>query len=165
VITTRDFRAASGCFGTGITVVTTVSGGRDHAMTANSFTSVSLDPMLVLVCADHSTRFHDAVLDSGFWGVSILAVPARDAAVRLASKGRPLEGQLDEFPYARGPVTGTALLTEALATLECRTWATYDGGDHTVVVGEVVGLELLDPDGPPLAYQRGRYATLVPLDG
>ncbi len=162
MIETADFRAASGCFGTGITVVTTLHDGVDHAMTASSFTSVSLSPMLVLVCAERSTRFHDAVLAEGTWGVSILAVEARSAAVWLASKGRPLEGQLDGIAHHRGEVTGAALLEDSLATLECRTWATQTAGDHTIVVGEVVGLDHAGRARDALAYHRGGYATLQP---
>ena len=104
--TAAEFRRAAGLFATGIAVVTTVVDGVDHAMTANSFTSVSLDPLLVLVCVERDTRFHDALLASGRWAVSVLDVSARDTAVWLATKGRPLEGQLDRVPHAgpRSPV-------------------------------------------------------------
>ena len=90
-------------------------------MTASAFTSVSLDPLLVLVCVDKEARFRDAVLESGIWGVSVLSRAGRRAADWFATKGRPLVGQLDRFPHHRGQVTGAALLDDALAWLECRT--------------------------------------------
>src|SRR6187551_1696115 len=86
------FRRAVGHFATGVTVVTARVDGIDHAMTASAFTSVSLDPVLVLVCVDKEARFRDAVLESGQWGVSVLSVAGRQAADWFATKGRPLIG-------------------------------------------------------------------------
>jgi flavin reductase (DIM6/NTAB) family NADH-FMN oxidoreductase RutF len=154
------FRRAVGHFATGVTVVTTRVGGVDHAMTASAFTSVSLDPVLVLVCVDKEARFRDAVLESGTWGVSVLAVADRRAAEWFAMKGRPLIGQLDRYPHHRD-VTGAALLDSAVAWLECRTHAVYDGGDHDIVVGLVVSAVEVDRDGVPLVYHRGRYGRLA----
>lgn len=154
------FRAAMSHFPSGVTVVTTVQGGIDHAMTASAFTSVSLDPPLVLVCVDKSARFHQAVALSRFWGASILAGSQLPAARRLAVRGRPLAGQLDAFPHRRGEHTGAALLEHALCRLECRTWEMYDGGDHTIVVGEVVGLEIAEHDEPAMVYFRSAFAAL-----
>jgi flavin reductase len=154
------FREAMSRFASGVAVVTTVQDGVDHAMTANAFTSVSLDPPLVLVCVDKSTRFHQAVALSRLWGASILAGSQHDVARRLAVRGRRLAGQLDEFPHGRGEHTGAALLEHAVCVLECRTWEMYDGGDHTIVVGEVVALETEDPEQPPMVYFRGIFTTL-----
>jgi flavin reductase (DIM6/NTAB) family NADH-FMN oxidoreductase RutF len=154
------FRRAVGHFASGVTVVTTRVGGVDHAMTASAFTSVSLDPLLVLVCVDKEARFRDAVLESGTWGVSILSVADRRAAEWFAMKGRPLIGQLDRYPHHR-EVTGAALLDSAVAWLECRTHAVYDGGDHDIVVGLVVSAVEVDRDGVPLVYHRGRYGRLA----
>jgi flavin reductase (DIM6/NTAB) family NADH-FMN oxidoreductase RutF len=129
-------------------------------MTANSFASVSLEPPLVLVCVERETRFHGAILEAGEWAVSILAAPARGAAQWLATRGRPLVGQLDPVPHRRGPVTGAALLDDSLAWLEMRTTAVHPAGDHTVVVGEVVALEVaLDP-GDALTHYRGAFGRL-----
>jgi len=154
------FRRAVGHFASGVTVVTTRVGHTDHAMTASAFTSVSLDPVSVLVCVDREARFRDAVLESQFWGVSVLSTAGRRAAEWFATKGRPLVGQLDRFGHHRGRTTGVALLDEAIAWLECRTLAVYDGGDHDIVLGEVVDLGFGDRDGPPLLYYRGRYGTV-----
>jgi len=161
--TERLFRSVASRFATGLTVVTTVADGVDHAMTANSFTSVSLDPLLVLVCVERNTRFHDAVLTSGAWAVSVLDEDAEATAVWFATKGRPLAGQLDRVGHRPGPATGCALLDDALAWLECATWRTYPGGDHTIVVGEVLGAQQRpDPVPGPLVYHRRRYHRLGP---
>jgi flavin reductase (DIM6/NTAB) family NADH-FMN oxidoreductase RutF len=150
------FRRAVGHFASGVTVVTTRVGLTDHAMTASAFTSVSLDPVLVLVCVDKEARFRDAVLESGWWGVSILAAGSKGTADWFAMKGRPLIGQLERYPHHRS-VTGAALLDGAVAWLECRTHAVYDGGDHDIVVGAVLSAVEGDRDGAPLVHHRGRY--------
>jgi flavin reductase (DIM6/NTAB) family NADH-FMN oxidoreductase RutF len=157
---TADFRRAVGRFATGICVVSTVADGLDHAMTVNAFTSVSLDPLLVLVCVETEARFCDAVLASGFWGVSILDAAARPAADWLATRGRPLQGQLDTLPHARGPATGAPVLLAASAWLECRTHAVHPGGDHLIVVGEVLSVGLGPEDSGALLYHRAAYRKL-----
>lgn len=158
--TTAEFRRAVGRFATGICVVSTVADGRDHAMTVNAFTSVSLDPLLVLVCVEADSRFCDAVLASGQWAVSVLDATARPAADWLATRGRPLQGQLDAVPHRRGPVTGSAVLEAASAWLECRTHAVHPGGDHLIVVGEVVSVGLGRDDAGALLYHRSAYRKL-----
>jgi len=164
------FRRAAGQFPGGIVVVTT-SGG--HAMTVSAFASVSLEPPLVLFCAEKIARFHDAVLEAGAWAVSILAEDAEKTARWLATRGRPLEGQLDELPHHPGPATGAPLLDGALATLECQTYAVYDGGDHSIVVGRVTAVNDPPPargaaPGPPargpLIHHAGRYRRLRPSE-
>lgn len=155
-VDTDVFRRTVGQFATGVTVVTTRVGALDHAMTASAFTSVSLDPVLVLVCVDKEARFRDAVVEAGTWGVSVLSASGRRAADWFATKGRPLVGQLDRYPHHRG-VTGAALLDDALAWLECRTQAVHDGGDHDIVVGEVLAAVEGDRDAAALLYHRSRY--------
>lgn len=156
----RAFRKVVGRFATGVTVVTTVVDGADHAMTVNSFTSVSLDPVLVLFCAEKASRFHGAVLLSGTWGVSVLADDSADVSAWFASRGRPLRGQLAGFRYERGQATGAALFSDALATLECRTTAVHDAGDHSIVLGEVLAAAVPRRDARPLLYYEGRYRSL-----
>lgn len=158
--TPDHYRLALGRFVTGVTVVTTRSGGHDHAMTANTFTSVSLEPPLVLVCVEEEARFHDAILDSGEWGVSILGAGRRATADWLSTRGRPLHGQLDRVPHVRGTMTGAALLEGALATLECRTVATHPAGDHTVVLGQVLSVRVPEHPDDALIYYRSRYGSV-----
>src|SRR5664279_779430 len=93
------FRRAMGRFATGVTVLTTPTRDVDHAMTASALTSVSLEPLLLLVCIDREGRFHDAVLEAGLWGVSVLTADQRPVADWLATRGRPLHGQLDRVPH------------------------------------------------------------------
>lgn len=157
------FRAALGRFGSGVTVVSTVHDGVDHLMTASAFTSVSLDPPLVLVCSHLTSRFHDAVLESGTWGVSILAEGAMKTSAWFAHRGRPLDEQLLGIGHHRGQ-SGVALLDEALGWLECRTHAVHDGGDHAIIVGEVTAAGVLDDADDPLLYYRSHYGTMVRLD-
>ncbi|MGL5862326.1 MAG: flavin reductase family protein [Phycicoccus sp.] len=155
-----EFRHALGRFATGVTVVSARVGEVDHAMTANAFTSVSLDPLLVLVCVEREARFHDAIVEAGQWAVSVLDHAHRAVAEWLATRGRPLHGQLDRVPHHRGPFTGAALVEGALAGLECRTTNVHLAGDHSIVVGEVLSVELPDKPGTPLLYHRGNYSQL-----
>lgn len=157
-VTPTSLRHAMAHFATGVTVVTTLEDGHDHAMTANSVTSVSLEPPLVLVCVRKDSGWHDAVLSSGVWGVSIMPTAGRPAATWLSTGGRPLQGQLSRVPHHRGEL-GVALVDDALATLECRTHALHEAGDHTIVVGEVVSSSADARGDDPLIYYRSRYTT------
>ena len=155
------FRQAMGRLVQGVCVVTTVADGHDHAMTANTVTSVSLDPLLVLVCVETESRWHDAVLEHGAWGVSVLSADQRALSEWFATRGRPLHGQLDRAPFHRGPQTGVALLDGAMTRLEVRTTSTHPAGDHVIVVGEVLSLDLPDVVGPALVHYRGRYGSIA----
>ena len=162
--TADEFREAVSRFATGITVVTCVVDGVDHAMTANAFASVSLDPLLVLVSVERDSRFHDAVSMARAWGVSILHARAEESARWLATKGRQLDGQMEQVPHHRSPTLGVAWLDHSLATLECRTVDTLKAGDHDLVVGEVVTIQGADPGQPgdsgrldPLLYFQRHY--------
>ncbi|HEY3561432.1 MAG TPA: flavin reductase family protein [Kribbella sp.] len=156
-----EFRAALGRFASGITIMSTLQDGVAHAMTANAFTSVSLDPPLVLVCVDKGVRMHAAVLDCGYWAISVLSGEQQAVAERFARSGRDLYSQFDGIGTTAGPKTGCPTVDGALSWLECRTWATYDGGDHTIVVGEVLSLATGHPDDPgALIYYSGDYREL-----
>jgi flavin reductase (DIM6/NTAB) family NADH-FMN oxidoreductase RutF len=155
------FRRAMGRFVTGVTMLTTRSRDVDYAMTASALTSVSLEPLLVLVCIEREARFHDTVLEAGIWGISVLSGAHRSTADWLATRGRPLHGQLDRIPHHHGPQTGVALLDGSLSTFECRTTAVHPAGDHSIVLGAVVSVTSATHSGPALVYYRGRYATLA----
>ena len=155
------FRRAISRFATGVAVLTTRTRDIDHAMTANALTSVSLEPLLLLVCVEREARFHDAVVDAGVWGLSVLSAGDRPGADWLATRGRPLHAQLDLIAHHRGPQTGVPLLDGALSTFECRTTAVHPGGDHSIVVGEVVSVTTAAHPGEALVYYRGRYGTLA----
>lgn len=155
-----EYRRVVGRYATGVTVVTTAVGGEQHALTCNSFASVSLDPVLTLFCVDKVARFHAAVLASGHWAVSVLTVGQEDLSRRFAVRGRPLEDDFSDVQHTVGPHTGAAVVDGALAALECRTVSTVDAGDHTVVVGEVLGVSVPERDVEPLLYYEGRYRRL-----
>lgn len=155
--TAAEFRTALGRFATGIAVITTTVGGEDHAMTANAFTSVSLEPPVVLMCVEKVARFHDAVLEAGVWGVSVLAEDGLEISRWFALRGRPLDGQFDGVELTRGKATGVPLLAAALGTVECRTRSVHDGGDHVVVLGDALCVAVPAPQGRPLVYWSGGY--------
>jgi flavin reductase (DIM6/NTAB) family NADH-FMN oxidoreductase RutF len=154
------FRRVAGRFATGIAVVTTRHDGVDHAMTVNAFTSVSLEPLVVLICVEKITRFHRAVMASGVWAMSMLSEDAEQASRWFAEKARPTGGQLADYTYRPGPATGMPVLDIAMAVIECRTRAVQDGGDHDVVLGDVVGLWADPAARRPLVYFEGRYGQL-----
>ncbi|MGI5286983.1 flavin reductase family protein [Nonomuraea polychroma] len=152
------YRKVVGRFATGVAIVTTRLGDTDHAMTVNSFTSVSLEPLLVLFCAEKVARFHDAVLEAGVWGVSVLPASMEEASRFFAHRGRPLNGQLARWPHHRGQ-SGVALFDAAIATLECTTTNVHEGGDHSIVVGAVTSMGTPSEEAP-LMYHEGRYRRL-----
>jgi flavin reductase (DIM6/NTAB) family NADH-FMN oxidoreductase RutF len=157
------YRRVVGHFATGVTVVTAAVSGSQHAMTASSVTSVSLDPVLMLVSVEKIARFHDAVLAAGSFAVNVLAADQEPISRRFATRGRPHHvAELPGVRYHVSELTGALVLDDCLATLECTTWAVYDGGDHSLVVGEVVRLALHRPDAEPLVYYAGRYGRLAP---
>jgi flavin reductase (DIM6/NTAB) family NADH-FMN oxidoreductase RutF len=143
---------------TGVTVVATVHEGIRYGMTVNSFTSVSLKPLLALFCCEHDASLHDPVLATGSWGVSVLTADQSETSQWFATRGIAGVDQMRDRPCRSGPVTGAPLLEGALAWFECRNWQTYDGGDHTIVVGEVVAASVA-ADHAPLLYFRGNYTT------
>lgn len=154
-----EFRRVLGHFVTGVVVVATRVPGRDEpcGLTASSVASVSLDPPLVLVCVDKGADSHDCILEAGFFSLNILAAGQEDVSRRFASWD--LEAKFQGVGYRTGE-TGAPILEESLAWLDCRVWASYPGGDHTIFVGEVVAGDA--EDGVPLVYYRGGYGRFVP---
>ena len=144
----------------GVTVVATVDAdGTPHGMTVNALTSVSLDPVLVLFCCEREASLHAPVLASGQWTVSMLTAEQEHLSRWFATRERHGTEQFAGLATRVGGHTGVPILVESLAWLECRTWATYDGGDHTIVVGEVLDLGL-GTAGAPLLYYASEYRTL-----
>lgn len=157
-VTEADFRRSLAAFATGVGVVTCVADGQDHAMTANAIASVSLHPPLVLVAVNRTARFWEALRSQQYWAVSVLTADARDHAAWLATSGRPLQGQLDTVPHHRTE-RGIAVLDQALAWLECRTFETVNAGDHMIVIGEVEATRQ-GRDEEALLYWRSGYRQL-----
>jgi flavin reductase (DIM6/NTAB) family NADH-FMN oxidoreductase RutF len=160
----KRYRHVVSRFATGVTVVSTVVDGVRYGLTVNSFTSVSLDPLLVLFCCEIDCEFHEPVLTAGRWGVSVLSETQAEDATWFATRGVPGVDQFTGRPGVRsGRMLAVPLLTDALATFECRTWTTYEGGDHTVVIGEVVEATITN-DGDPLLYFGSAYRGVAPSD-
>lgn len=170
-VSNDEFRAAMSRLAAGVCLITahepasTGDGprGEDVGMTATAFMSVSLDPPLVLVSLREGSRMDDLLAEQPLWAVSVLADSQLQVAGRFAMKNRISDRLLFEgLPHVRGAVSGAPLLTGALATLECRTESRVEAGDHTLVIGRVLGAALPVPDAPPLTYFRGRYRHLTP---
>lgn len=160
-----DLRAVMRNWAAGVAVATTYAGERDHAVTVNSFTSVSLDPPLALVCIGRTSRFAAPVRESGTWAINVLPAEAEDLATGLARRGGPPGPVFEGVAHHRG-VTGAALLDDALATLECRTVAIHPGGDHDIVVGAVLSTSVgpyADRDVPAAAGAAGDDDERAPL--
>ncbi|TDD35512.1 flavin reductase [Actinomadura sp. KC06] len=158
----KALRRTFGTFATGVTVVT-VGGATPHAMTANSFTAVSLDPPLVLVCVGHKAVMHHA-LGAGLFGVSVLTAGQERIARHFADTSRPLgAAQFEDVDTDTGPLTGAPLIAGALARFECETWNTCDGGDHSIFLGRVLSMDRPDADhDEALLFYQGRFHRLEP---
>ena len=151
-----EFRTALGCFASGVTVVTTVCpDNKPGGITVSAFTSVSLEPPLVLVCIDKRASVHDSLTEGKHFAVNILAEDQEHLSRLFASKE---QDRFSRAPYQPG-VTGAPVLHGAAASLECRVVSAYPGGDHTIIVGEVESTAVADRR--PLAYHRGGYARLI----
>jgi flavin reductase (DIM6/NTAB) family NADH-FMN oxidoreductase RutF len=157
VIDSTLLRRAFGAFATGVTVVTT--GGSEatwHGMTANSFTSVSLDPPLVLVCVDQKAIMHRR-LECGYFAVSVLSAEQEEVARHFANRRRTLgSAEFDAMDWRPGPLTGAPLIEKALAHFECALWRRYDGGDHTIFLGELLWFDRRS-DENALLFLGGRF--------
>lgn len=152
-LTAADFRRVAGNYATGIAVVTTLHGDAAHAMTANSFTTVSLNPLLVSFCVQHGTRFRDAVAASGFWAVSFLTRRQIPLARWFATTGRPLADQFHGIPvFAAG--NGSPVLAESLAAISATTVQSVAAGDHDIVVGLVSQLFARNPSTQDAAITK-----------
>lgn len=153
-----EFRRILGHWVTGVSVVTAQSAGRmPCGLTANSFCSVSLDPPLVLVCVERIADSHDCIVEAGSFCVNVLdseheAVARRFADQDVGEKFRALAYRTEQ--------TGAPVLEAALAWVDCRVWASYPAGDHTIFIGLVLAGDARA--GTPLLYYRGGYGRFTP---
>jgi flavin reductase len=151
-----EFRRIMAHLATGVTVVTAAAPpGSGRGLTASAVASVSLDPPLVLACVDRKSDTHDCIERAGAFAVNVLG--SGDEAVARRFADRPAEEKFDGIAF-RKEATGAPVLEGALGWVDCRLWAAYDGGDHTIFVGEVVSG---DADaGSPLLHFCGGYVRL-----
>ncbi len=160
-VTSEEFRAVLGRFATGVSVVTTCDGNRRAGMTVNAFTSVSLDPPLVLVCVERTTYIHDLLLRNGYYAVNILAEEQEELSNCFAGRS---EYRYSEFCGVSSHVvaTGAPVFDDALAFIDCRIVNVFPGGDHSIFVGRVEALG--GDERRPLLYYRGTYPRLEGAD-
>jgi flavin reductase (DIM6/NTAB) family NADH-FMN oxidoreductase RutF len=152
----QEFRRVLGAFAAGVTVVTTVDDeGKPYGLTATAFTSVSLQPPLVLVCVDKRSESHPHFHTSQIFAVNFLALGQEDLSRRFAVSGGDKFG---DITFRRGP-TGAPVLPDALGHVECRIVDIFEAGDHTVFIGQVESADAID--GEPLLYFRGGYRQLA----
>ena len=149
------FRAVMGRFASGVTIVTaTDSDGSDHGMTVSAFSSVSLQPPLVVVCIDQVASMHDILVNAQYFAINILASNQEPIARRFADTGAQ---RFEGIGYRSGE-NGVPVLNDVLAFIECRRVSSTTAGDHTIIVGETVATAVRD--GRPLLYYRGGFAQL-----
>jgi flavin reductase (DIM6/NTAB) family NADH-FMN oxidoreductase RutF/pimeloyl-ACP methyl ester carboxylesterase len=152
----RTFRDALGCFATGVTIITAMGpDGQPIGLTANSFTSVSLDPPLLLVCVANNAGSAPVLREAGRFAVNVLQIGQQPTSNRFAGKG---EDRFANTPWEVGEF-GTPVLTGSLSSFECARDAVHDGGDHFILVGRVLKA-MFEPRRDPLLYFRGKYRRL-----
>ncbi|HYN87008.1 MAG TPA: flavin reductase family protein [Ardenticatenaceae bacterium] len=157
-IATDFFKEAMSYFATGVTIVTTRHGDEVHGMTVNAFCSVSLNPMLVLVSIEKTLATHAMIEASGVFAVNILRLSQMEWGERFAGLIPNVEDRFEGIAF-KSATSGSPLLPGAIAWVDCRVWAAYDGGDHTLFLGEV--LEGAVPGGAePLLYYHRRWSRL-----
>jgi flavin reductase (DIM6/NTAB) family NADH-FMN oxidoreductase RutF len=149
------FRKAAGRFATGITIATVVDpSGAPHGLTINSFTSVSLEPPLVLICIAHAAVTVESFRTAKYFGINILASDQRDLSDHFARKGHDRFSSIEWLPGE----TGVPLLPGVLAAMECEVYSTVRAGDHDIFLGQVLRLEMHEKH--PLLYWASGYHTL-----
>jgi flavin reductase (DIM6/NTAB) family NADH-FMN oxidoreductase RutF len=157
-VTADEFRRACGRFATGVTVATVLdSKSVPHGLTVSSFTSVSLDPPLILICLGHAVTCIDAFRAASHFGINVLSSAQRDISDRFARKGHD---RFNGVPWVSGE-TGVPLLPDSLARIECAVHERFVSGDHDILVGRMVRAEVAE--GDPLLYFASRYREILEL--
>jgi flavin reductase (DIM6/NTAB) family NADH-FMN oxidoreductase RutF len=160
-LTATDFRHALGHFATGVTVITAPRAtGQAYGMTANSFTSVSLDPFLTLVCVDQRSHLLPLLKQNRFFGVNVLKEQQQALSVYFAQSEQTSEAGAKLDIRYRWTQQGIPLLEDTIAQIVCRVVASYIAGDHTIFLGEVQSADLFP--GEPLLFFRSHYRQLAP---
>jgi flavin reductase (DIM6/NTAB) family NADH-FMN oxidoreductase RutF len=157
VVSSDEFRRACGRFVTGVAVAAVIGeGGVPHGLTVSSFTSVSLQPPLVLICLGHAVTNIEEFRRARYFGLSFLRDDQRPLSERFALKGHD---RFDGVAWYSGG-TGAPLIAGALGAMECAAYQRFNSGDHDIFVGEVVRAHV--SDGSPLIYYASRYRGLSP---
>lgn len=150
------FRRVCGCFPTGVTVATAIGDdGQPHGITLSSFTSVSMEPPLVLVCIDHHSQMIQHLAVNSHFAINVLSNDQQEVSLRFAKQW---ENRFSGVPWRRG-LSGAPLLDDTSAALECRVHQVFAAGDHLIIVGRVLALSYTDR--APLIYLRSSYTTAL----
>ena len=155
-VSQADFRKVLGRFATGVTVVTTCDGEHRLGITVNAFSSVSLDPPLILVCIEKTSYLHQVMLRNGSFAVNVLSEDQLDLCKCFAGHSAARRNFCDTPSHTA--VTGAPILDHSLGWIDCRIVNVYPGGDHSIVVGHVEALG--GGEGRPLLYHRGKYPKI-----
>ena len=155
MVTKDEFRTAMADFATGVTIITTNDDqGQPHAMTANSFTSVCLEPPVVLVCVAHSTNTHQILAESGWFGVNILSQGQEEVGAYFARRPEDRTGGVD-YSFSQGE-DGLPILDDSMVYMGCQIIGSHIYGDHTIYLGEVKEIRKADV-GTPLLFYKSRW--------
>ena len=155
-VSSDEFRRACGRFATGVTIASVMDeNGTAHGLTVSSFTSVSLEPPLILICLGHEVTNIEAFRRASHYGISVLREQDRQLSTHFATKGHD---RFNSVGWHRG-TTGVPLIDCALAAFECEVHQRFTSGDHDILVGRVV--ETRVKEGPPLIYFASRYCKLT----
>jgi flavin reductase (DIM6/NTAB) family NADH-FMN oxidoreductase RutF len=158
-VSSDTFKAALGSWAAGVSVVTTRQGDMVYGITVSSFSSVSIDPLLILVCLANSNRLPRMVQETGTFAVSILAEGQEQISGWFAQSGREPVGKFEEFGTIEMH-TGSPIIDGSIAHLDCVLEQAIPAGDHTIMLGRVVGAAA-DSQKKPLIYFRRGYRPLV----
>lgn len=140
----------------GVTVVTTQADDGPKGMTVSSFTSVSLSPPLVLVSVAKGSQIHNQYREARGFAVNFLADDQKSVSDRFAGRTEDLD-RFEGLKFRLG-MTGSPIIDGVRAVIECKTWRVYEGGDHSLIIGEVVAAQVLS-DKRPLVYYAQQYTT------
>lgn len=156
-----DFKQALSRWASGVTVVTTLSAeGHPKGMTASSFTSVSINPLLILICVKQGLYTHHLITESGFFAVNMLAHSQIEWGKLFAGMMPEVEDRFADIRYTQA-VTGAPILPNVIGWVDCRLHQAFDSGDHTIFVGQVVAAHGTT-EGQPLIYANRAWGTFQP---
>jgi 3-hydroxy-9,10-secoandrosta-1,3,5(10)-triene-9,17-dione monooxygenase reductase component len=159
-----QFRAVIGHFATGVTVITAAAGEEMQGMTANAVASLSLDPLMLLICVEKNTHTHRVLREGRVFAVNVLGEHQEEVSRLVAKRAEPESGSLRGQRFRIGR-SGAPILEDCVAFLECEVASVLDGGDHSIFLGRVVEAEVVS-EARPLIFYRSQYLRLHgPADG
>ncbi|MDH4585516.1 flavin reductase family protein [Pseudomonas sp. BN415] len=157
MIDTNAYKQVMGSFPSGVTVITTLDDdGQIVGLTASAFSSLSMDPALVLFCPNYSSDSYPVLIKSKRFAIHLLSAEQRDEAYAFAKKGKDKAQGID---WTLSDL-GNPILANATAIIECELWREYEGGDHAILVGAVKNLIVPEQDVIPMIYCRGKMGAL-----